>query len=78
MKILEVVDEEHYVHIVTEYNTGGELLDALIDHGQLSERTAVHYFKQVLGAVAYYHAYGKIHGDIRPENVVLPSADDFD
>ncbi|KAJ8524432.1 hypothetical protein ON010_g16686 [Phytophthora cinnamomi] len=56
---------------VTEYMSGGELFDYVVDRGTLSEVEASTIVRQITSAVAYLHARGIIHRDLKPGTVVL-------
>lgn len=51
---------------VTEYMSGGELFDYVVDRGTLSEVEASSIVRQITSAVAYLHARGIIHRDLKP------------
>lgn len=56
---------------------GGELLKALAQHGSYSEDIARQCFKQLLSGVAYMHAHGVAHRDIKLENLLLEKPGDI-
>lgn len=49
----------------------GTSLRALIKRGQLEQRRALSIVRQVLQALAAAHEVGAIHGDVKPENVMV-------
>lgn len=59
----------HY--IVMEYVAGGTLRGLLNQHGRLPETTAAQLASEVADALAYAHAHGVIHRDIKPQNILL-------
>jgi serine/threonine protein kinase len=75
VKLYEVIDDpaSGKLLMVMEYCEAG----ALIRPGQLSperrmpESIAQYYFRQMVLGVAYLHENGVVHGDIKPENVLL-------
>jgi serine/threonine protein kinase len=75
VKLYEVIDDpaSGKLLMVMEYCEAG----ALIRPGQLSperrmpEAIAQYYFRQMVLGVAYLHENGVVHGDIKPENVLL-------
>lgn len=71
LKIVEVIEDENYFHIVSELCTGGELFDRIIQEHTFSEDTAAGYMRQLLSAVAYCHDNHIVHRDLKPENLLL-------
>ena len=54
---------------------GGELFESIIRNRRYPEAEAARVIRAVISAVHYMHSNGIVHGDIKPENVVLLSAD---
>ena len=65
-----VKDENSHWCEVMEYCPGGDLY-AAIKKGQLGDRLAVGFFKQILLGISYLHSMGVAHRDIKPENLLL-------
>uniref|UniRef100_M4B4N3 Uncharacterized protein n=1 Tax=Hyaloperonospora arabidopsidis (strain Emoy2) TaxID=559515 RepID=M4B4N3_HYAAE len=57
--------------IVQELAQGGELFDHLVANGAYSERQASDTIRQLCDALQYLHRKGIVHGDIKPENILL-------
>jgi serine/threonine protein kinase len=59
--------------ISMELCEGGDLLQLITraPGRRLSERTAARYTRQVLQALAHLHAASLVHGDIKPDNLLL-------
>jgi calcium-dependent protein kinase len=71
MKLFSTFEDKHSVFIVSELCSGGQLFDAIIDEGSLSERKAANMMKQILQAVTYCHKRFICHRDLKPENFML-------
>lgn len=69
--LIQAVDTEAAVYIVTERLHGGELFDRIIELGRYTEENARTTFRQIAEAVKYLHAQGVVHRDIKPENLLL-------
>lgn len=50
---------------------GGELFDHILAHRYLKERDAARLFAQLISGVAYLHAKGIVHRDLKLENLLL-------
>jgi serine/threonine protein kinase len=58
-------------YIVTEYVHGYTLRQLIATQGRLTEREVVRLGRQVASALAYAHEQGIIHGDVKPENILV-------
>ena len=76
IKLFEVYEDESKYHYVTEFCRGGELLDYIEKHEYLSEKTAIHFAKQILHALCYCHRRNIVHRDLKPENLLLDAESD--
>jgi serine/threonine protein kinase len=64
-------ETEYCWFIVQELAQGGELFDHLIANGAYSEQQASDTVRQLCDALQYLHRKGIVHGDIKPENILL-------
>ena len=62
---------ETAVYLAMPYVGGGDLYEALEAQGRLPPASAAYYCGQVLRALAFTHAKGVLHRDVKPENVLL-------
>ncbi|KAG6594165.1 CAMK protein kinase [Phytophthora cinnamomi] len=64
-------ETEYCWFIVQELAQDGELFDHLIANGAYSEQQASNTIRQLCDALQYLHRKGIVHGDIKPENILL-------
>ena len=62
---------ERQIGVVMEIVGGGEVFEEVLAQGGLPEATARRYFRQILLAMAYCHARGVAHRDMKLENLLL-------
>mmetsp|Transcript_4957 Transcript_4957/g.3567 ORF Transcript_4957/g.3567 Transcript_4957/m.3567 type:complete len:215 (+) Transcript_4957:348-992(+) len=75
MRIFELLEDDDYYYIVSEYIPGGELYQRIIDLKRFNERDAALIIQQLLLACNYMHSNNIIHRDIKPENILMESED---
>lgn len=75
MKLVDVFEDDEFVHIISEQYTGGELFDKIIENTTddhcLPESEAARIIHSILSAVEYLHKCNIVHRDIKPENVLF-------
>uniref|UniRef100_A0A7S1EPG8 non-specific serine/threonine protein kinase n=1 Tax=Timspurckia oligopyrenoides TaxID=708627 RepID=A0A7S1EPG8_9RHOD len=71
ISLYEVIDTPSDVFVVTEYSSGGELFDYIVDRGRLDENEARKFFQQIISGVEYCHSHNVAHRDLKPENLLL-------
>ena len=71
VKYYECFEDDEYIHIVTEYCSGGELFTKIISKGSYSEEEAKLLVYKMFKVVNYLHCKGIIHRDIKPENFMF-------
>jgi len=75
IRVIEVVNKSDTdPYVVVEYPTGGTLLDHLRQQGALQLVQVAQLGLQICDALHTAHERGIIHGDLRPENILLTSA----
>ena len=57
--------------MIMELMTGGQLFSTVVSNSGLTERRARGYFRDILLGLAYCHARGLAHRDIKLENLLL-------
>eukprot|EP00271_Cylindrocystis_brebissonii_P007429 TRINITY_DN20974_c0_g1_i1.p1 TRINITY_DN20974_c0_g1~~TRINITY_DN20974_c0_g1_i1.p1 ORF type:complete len:679 (+),score=70.58 TRINITY_DN20974_c0_g1_i1:856-2892(+) len=73
-ELRESFEDEHRgtVHLIMDLCTGGDLFDYLIDNRTAVEEDDIaHIFWQAASALAYCHAKGVVHRDVKPENLLV-------
>jgi serine/threonine protein kinase len=76
VQLYEVMATKLRIYFVMEYVRGGELF-ARVAQGRLKEDDARRYFQQLASAVAFCHARGVYHRNIKPQNLLLDDAGDL-
>lgn len=70
-QLFQVLETDTHFYLITEYCAGGELFDHIVEQEHLDEETAKKFFKQIVSAVAYLHAQGFAHRDIKPVRLIV-------
>jgi hypothetical protein len=78
VKVVDVIQDLEYIHIVMEECLGGDMFDKIVKCGiKLSEERAGKIIGSVLDAIAYLHDRDIVHRDLKASfvtrNLVIPS-----
>jgi len=79
LKIHEITQSKQCCRLVTEFMDGGNLSGQIIAISGTSEVVVSSIVRQIVAAVAHLHANDIIHGNLKPQNVLLagPGVDDI-
>jgi hypothetical protein len=69
----ENYEECQHFYLVLDYISGGEMFDHLCLQGPYSEADAARLIQEAASALAFLHGINIVHGDIKPENLMLSS-----
>ena len=66
VKIVDVIQDVQYIHIVMEECLGGDLFDKIVNNGvNLTEDRACEIIGSLLDAIAYLHERDIVHRDLK-------------
>ncbi|GLT65173.1 hypothetical protein SLA2020_376190 [Shorea laevis] len=73
VNLVEVIDDQRsdYLYMVLEYVEGNGINNISQTRGRIDEITARRYFKDIVAGLTYLHSHNIVHGDIKPENLLL-------
>ncbi|CAI5524278.1 unnamed protein product [Closterium sp. Naga37s-1] len=71
VRLASVHEDARRVHLVMDLCDSGDLFDLVARAGRLPERCAAAVLAQAASAVAWCHAHGVLHLDVKPENLLL-------
>ncbi|KAF8100446.1 hypothetical protein N665_0224s0029 [Sinapis alba] len=76
VNLIEVIDdpETDHFYMVLEYIDGKWVYDGSGLPGALGEKTARKYLRDIVAGLMYLHAHNVIHGDIKPDNLMVTSS----
>ena len=78
VRLLDHLENNDYIYIVTEYIEGGTLGQYFKKKKfNFSERQATNIMMQIASGVKYLHQYGIVHRDLKPENIMITQQNDF-
>jgi hypothetical protein len=67
----EIFEDSRYYYMILDLVSGGEMFEHLITLGAYSEGDASRLVKEVAVALSFLHGIGIVHGDLKPENLML-------
>ncbi|CAD8056924.1 unnamed protein product [Paramecium primaurelia] len=73
IKVFEEYEDDMYYHFVMEYCSGGELLERIVEQGNIGESESKEIMQQLFSSINYLHSMGIAHRDLKPENVLFAS-----
>ena len=62
---------KNYLHLLTEYVSGGSLADQLQQFGPMNEGLVKRHTRQILVGLEFLHSHGVVHRDIKGQNVLM-------
>lgn len=79
VKCYDVFLEAHFVNIVVDMFSGGDLVDGLNAHrrdrGRLPDRVLANLVRQMVAAISHVHSISVVHRDVKGENFLLDRPD---
>jgi len=75
IKLYAVYEDERAYHLVTEYCSGGELFDRIVEKGHYMESDAATLMSKIFLAVNNLHTNNIVHRDLKPENFLFESTE---
>lgn len=71
LPLIDAGEAAGLAYLVTPFVAGGSLRERLDQHGPLPAMEVVRIMHSLAAALAHAHANGVVHGDVKPENVLL-------
>src|SRR5262249_42979749 len=75
VSVYDFASEGHLTYLVMQYVGGGTLRNQLRNKRPLEASRSVHYAIQMARALHHAHQRGIVHRDVKPQNMLVSSAD---
>ncbi|KAH0787069.1 CAMK family protein kinase [Histomonas meleagridis] len=76
INLVDVLESQGHIYIVTEYASHGELFNFLIVRRFLTPVQSMHIFRQIIYGLDFLHTHNVCHRDLKPENILLTESND--
>lgn len=71
VRYYETYNDERFFHIVTEYLSGGDLLEGMARKKNYTEKDIAQVINKILNGICHIHSLGIVHRDLKPENIIF-------
>ena len=76
VNIVDIFLEAHFLNVITEYCSGGKLLDKIEMRNNLTEKVIIDWLKQISSALIYLHSLEIIHKHLTPAEILFVDSSD--
>ena len=76
LKVYDCYQDEQFIYVVSEFIKGKNLFDYIQSCPRVPERIIGKTVQQLISAINYCHNIGIMHGDIKPENILISNYKD--